>query len=112
MWKNGRTPMTVSSAVSACTSRTWHRFATTLRCVSITPFGRPVVPLEYGSATRASGPAAAGGPRPGPVGQLRVELGGQQAVEVVVAEDEDVARAGLARAVGERRRDDREARVG
>lgn len=27
------------------------RLATTLRCVSITPFGRPVVPDEYGITT-------------------------------------------------------------
>src|SRR3954451_23892706 len=60
MWKNGRTPATVSSSPSAWTARTWHRLATTLRCVSITPFGRPVVPLEYGSATRSPGSAASG----------------------------------------------------
>ena len=30
----------------------WQRFATRLRCVSITPLGSPVVPLENGSATR------------------------------------------------------------
>src|SRR3954447_7265324 len=60
MWKNGRTPGTVSSSPSAWTARIWPRFATTLRCVSITPFGRPVVPLEYGSATRSPGSAASG----------------------------------------------------
>ncbi len=32
----------------------WQMFATRFRCVSITPFGSPVVPLEYGSATRSS----------------------------------------------------------
>ena len=52
--------MTVSSSVSGWTARTWQRFATTLRCVSMTPFGRPVVPLEYGSARRSSGSAASG----------------------------------------------------
>src|SRR5262249_38508624 len=31
----------------------WHRLATMLRCVSITPFGKPVVPLEYGRTTRS-----------------------------------------------------------
>ena len=31
----------------------WQRFATRLRWVSITPFGVPDVPLEYGSATRS-----------------------------------------------------------
>jgi hypothetical protein len=29
-------------------------FATTLRCVSITPFGNPVVPDEYGNTTTSS----------------------------------------------------------
>jgi hypothetical protein len=52
--------MTVSSSLSVCTSRIWQRFATTLRCVSMTPFGSPVVPLEYGSATRSSRCAASG----------------------------------------------------
>ncbi len=28
-------------------------FATRFRCVSITPLGSPVVPLEYGSDTRS-----------------------------------------------------------
>ncbi len=32
----------------------WAMLATRLRCVSITPFDRPVVPDEYGRATTAS----------------------------------------------------------
>src|SRR5215471_19927065 len=32
----------------------WQRLATRLRWVSITPLGSPVVPLEYGNATRSS----------------------------------------------------------
>ena len=41
-------------------------FATRFRCVSITPFGSPVVPLEYGSATRswAGSIATSGGSPP------------------------------------------------
>ena len=35
-------------------SGTGSTFATRLRCVSITPFGRPVVPEEYGSTARCS----------------------------------------------------------
>ncbi len=45
----------ISRMSSNCT-----RFATRLRWVSITPFGRPVVPLEYGSAATASGSTATG----------------------------------------------------
>ena len=41
-------------------------FAARLPWVSITPFGKPVVPLEYGSAARSPGPVGSGansGPR-------------------------------------------------
>jgi hypothetical protein len=57
MWKNGSTAMRLSRSVMArhrlsvpfsCTM-----LATRLRCVSITPFDTPVVPLEYGRATRS-----------------------------------------------------------
>ena len=45
----------------------WQRLATRLRCVSITPFGNPVVPLENGSATRcvAGSTSASGAGVPG-----------------------------------------------
>src|SRR5881396_245222 len=54
MWKNGKAAMTMSCSPkpskSFMPSNCW-RFATRLRCVSMTPLGKPVVPLEYGSAT-------------------------------------------------------------
>ena len=45
-WKNGRTPMNTSlcSAGKACASES--TLANTLACVSITPLGTPVLPLE------------------------------------------------------------------
>src|SRR5205809_392147 len=53
MWKKGRMPSVRQvSSICACAS-TWRVTATRLRCVSITPFGRPEVPLEYGSTTRS-----------------------------------------------------------
>ncbi len=55
MWKKGSTPITMLSSVQKFASRTWHRFATRLRWVSITPLGRPVVPEEYGSTATSSG---------------------------------------------------------
>ena len=53
MWKNGRTPIRVSSSEIGKPAWSWVRFATRLRWVSITPLGRPVVPLEYGSTARS-----------------------------------------------------------
>src|SRR5438067_180042 len=65
MWKNGKAAMTMSCSPkpskSFMPSNCW-RFATRLRCVSMTPLGKPVVPLEYGSAAD-------------PVGQLPVREG-------------------------------------
>src|SRR2546428_5925338 len=65
MWKNGRTAMMRSCSATWCTQAVWSRLATRLRCVSTTPLGNPVVPLEYGStarscagSTRARGAAA------------------------------------------------------
>src|SRR5205809_3150221 len=53
MWKKGRMPSVRQvSSICACAS-TWRVTATRLRCVSITPFGRPEVPLEYGSTARS-----------------------------------------------------------
>src|SRR5947208_1437599 len=48
--------MTRSPSASECAESVWSRLATRLRCVSMTPLGNPVVPLEYGStATSAAG---------------------------------------------------------
>src|ERR671936_415680 len=58
MWKNGSTAMTRSPSRIA-TASSWQMFATRFRCVSITPLGSPVVPLEYGSATTSSAGASA-----------------------------------------------------
>ena len=44
--------MTLSLSSMSRTGSYWQRLATRLRCVSMTPFGNPVVPLENGSATR------------------------------------------------------------
>src|SRR2546429_6891900 len=46
MWKNGRTAMMRSCSATWCTEAVWSRLATRLRCVSTTPLGNPVVPLE------------------------------------------------------------------
>ena len=60
MWKNGSTAIARSAAnsssVLSVASGCVHcaMFATRFRCVSITPFWIPVVPLEYGSAIRSS----------------------------------------------------------
>ena len=62
MWKNGSTPSSAGistlSIASICCS-----CATMLRCTSITPFGSPVVPDEYGRAaiSLAGSIATAGG---------------------------------------------------
>src|SRR2546430_5980052 len=42
-----------SCSATWCTEAVWSRLATRLRCVSITPLGNPVVPLEYGSTARS-----------------------------------------------------------
>ena len=49
-----------------CMPSHWQRFATRFLCVSITPLGRPVVPLEYGRTTRsfAGSMRTAGGSTP------------------------------------------------
>ena len=54
MWKNGATASTRPSGSPAETALAWVSCATRLRCVSITPLGSPLVPLEYGSATRSA----------------------------------------------------------
>ena len=46
MWKKGSSPTSVSSSVSGIEFQACSMFATRLRWVSITPFIRPVVPLE------------------------------------------------------------------
>ena len=66
MWKYGRTARRTSSSSHRNTPSTWTMLAVRLRWVSITPLGKPVVPLEYGSAARSSGPigsAGTGAPR-------------------------------------------------
>ena len=66
MWKKGRKQMSVSPPSRRCPAPSACRtFATRLRCVSITPFGSPVVPLEYGSATTSSGSIVTAGAVPG-----------------------------------------------
>src|SRR6185369_14662639 len=57
MWNSGSTARIRSRSwnpSNASAPLIWQRFATTLRCVNITPFGSPVVPLEYGSTTTSS----------------------------------------------------------
>jgi hypothetical protein len=46
MWKSGSAPISVSWAVTGCWTVDCRMLATRLRWVSITPLGRPVVPLE------------------------------------------------------------------
>ena len=55
MWKKGISPTSVSSSSSGIEFHACSMFATRLRWVSITPFIRPVVPLEYGRTARSSG---------------------------------------------------------
>ncbi|VXB72337.1 hypothetical protein MICRO8M_50088 [Microbacterium sp. 8M] len=49
MWKNGSTARTRSSSFRSIEIVLCATFAMRLRCVSMTPLGRPVVPDEYGS---------------------------------------------------------------
>jgi hypothetical protein len=53
MWKNGRTAMIRSSSCRSISARVCATLATRLRWLSMTPLGRPVVPLEYGRVTRS-----------------------------------------------------------
>ena len=70
MWKNGSTPISVSSLSIRCSARVCSMLATRLRCVSITPFDRPVVPEENGSTARSpAGSTAAGSPGSAPAGR-------------------------------------------
>ena len=46
--------MKTSCSVTRDAEMNWWKLMTRLRCVSITPLGRPVVPLEYGSAIMSS----------------------------------------------------------
>src|SRR5215207_2653223 len=62
MWKNGKTPTSTSSPEIRCTERICSMLATRLRCVSITPFDSPVVPLENGSAATSPAGSIAGAP--------------------------------------------------
>ncbi|KAJ6812239.1 putative 4-coumarate--CoA ligase 2 [Iris pallida] len=64
MWKSGSTHSTTSSPGRKCRlgfspSTCCARFDTTLRWVSTTPFGSPVVPEENGTTTASSGPTSA-----------------------------------------------------
>jgi hypothetical protein len=45
-WKNGATAATGPSRSPVNAVLAWQICATTFRCVSITPLGRPLVPLE------------------------------------------------------------------
>ena len=64
-WQNGGSASTTSRSVRPSARWICSIAALTLRCVSITPLGRPVVPLENGSSASASG---AGGGGASPVG--------------------------------------------
>ena len=112
MWKNGRNPITRSSApTSRHVGELQPCSATRFRCVSITPFGSPVVPLEYGSDDEVV--------RAVDLGLRRRRLRGEQRRErrrpLRLAEDEDLLDAGLGGgrqgAVEELRDRDQEARV-
>ena len=52
MWKNGSTASMTSSSLEVEFRARPADVGDQIRCVSITPFGRPVVPLEYGRATK------------------------------------------------------------
>ena len=54
MWKYGSTLRKTSSRRTGTAAKNCCWFAVRLRCVSITPFGKPVVPLVYGRAARSS----------------------------------------------------------
>mmetsp|Transcript_34689 Transcript_34689/g.107284 ORF Transcript_34689/g.107284 Transcript_34689/m.107284 type:complete len:302 (-) Transcript_34689:2381-3286(-) len=60
MWNIGRSPRSFAWSVRMSGRRRFtnsyvcSRFATKFACVNITPFGRPVVPDEYGSAAKDS----------------------------------------------------------
>ena len=45
-WAKGATATTVSRGPSFSVARAWAMATTTFACVSMTPLGRPVVPLE------------------------------------------------------------------
>ncbi len=65
MWKKGRKSSTTPLSVVMLSASVWRMFAVRFWCVSITPFGRPVVPLEYGSTARSfSGSIATGSGSP------------------------------------------------
>ena len=53
MWKKGRHADRTSAPEIGNPSWIWQEFATRFAWVSITPFGSPVVPLEYGSTARS-----------------------------------------------------------
>ena len=59
MWNMGRNASTRSPLSKGAWGPTWQMLATSVRCVSSTPFDRPVVPDEYGSAHRSSRPRTA-----------------------------------------------------
>ena len=63
MWKKGSVAAVTSFSEVPSSGPMSSCMATRFRCVSITPLGAPVVPLEYGSATtsRAGSMATSGG---------------------------------------------------
>src|SRR6478672_8736426 len=89
MWKNGSTAITRSLSSMSRTGSNWQRFATRLRCVSMTPLGSPVVPLENGSATmwRAGSIAGLGAGVPGGAGDAMERDGVLRDVGRVDADD-------------------------
>src|SRR5437867_3756644 len=56
MWKYGRTLRKTSSRRTGTAAKNCCWFAVRFACVSITPLGKPVVPLVYGRAARSSMP--------------------------------------------------------
>ncbi len=54
MWKKGSTAIATSFSRMSSRPAHWKMLETRLWCVSITPLGRPVVPLEYGSTATCS----------------------------------------------------------
>ena len=83
----------------------WHRFATRLWCESITPFGSPVVPLEYGSTARSFiGSISTLGRRIGVAEQVGERLGALVLAEHVDLVADPGLLGGLERRVEERRR--------
>src|SRR5262245_60074073 len=85
MWKNGSTASTAAPGVissASVTDSSARHCAIMLRWLSITPFGNPVVPLEYGITASASGATATFGGTRSP--SSRAVNGSQPAASPIV----------------------------